>query len=133
LLRDARDWGLGIGDTAYINDLHLLADLQHYGIATRFIDFTSIPTTALWLSVAVSFESGDPEHLSRELRKDEHDEDSPNLPFVAVIIRSELKARLLEYLKGTYNRTPKVLFPDYAGFKQYAAHGGERALGLIGD
>lgn len=50
VLRRARAWGLGLQATGYVDDLQLLADLQHYGIATRLIDFTSNPTTALWFA-----------------------------------------------------------------------------------
>lgn len=50
ILRRARDWGLGVGEYGEVDDLHLLADLQHYGIPTRLIDFTSNPMTALWFA-----------------------------------------------------------------------------------
>lgn len=44
------------------------------------------------------------------------------MPFVAVIIKSRLKKRLLKILEGTYNRTSRVLFPDYDGYRaQYYA------------
>src|SRR3954469_10219862 len=50
LLADARSWGLGVTATGHVDDLQLLADLQHYGIPTRLIDFTSNPMTALWFA-----------------------------------------------------------------------------------
>lgn len=50
ILTEARSWGLGIGDTDFQDDLQLLADLQHFGVPTRLIDFTSNPMTALWFA-----------------------------------------------------------------------------------
>lgn len=38
------------------------------------------------------------------------------LPFVALVIPSRLKTRVLRHLCGTYNRKRSVLFPDLAGF-----------------
>ena len=50
LLESAREWGIGVHPTGYSDDLQLLAELQHYGIATRLIDVTSNPLTALWFA-----------------------------------------------------------------------------------
>lgn len=50
ILRRAREWGLGVSEYGEVDDLHLLADLQHYGVPTRLIDFTSNPMTALWFA-----------------------------------------------------------------------------------
>lgn len=50
ILAAARSWGLGVTRTGHVNDLQLLADLQHYGAPTRLIDFTSNPVTALWFA-----------------------------------------------------------------------------------
>lgn len=49
-LTEARDWGLGTHPTGQVDDLQLLSDLQHYGIATRLVDVTSNPMTALWFA-----------------------------------------------------------------------------------
>lgn len=49
-LESARDWGLGVGRYGNVDDLQLLADLQHYGVPTRLVDFTSNPMTALWFA-----------------------------------------------------------------------------------
>jgi len=38
------------------------------------------------------------------------------LPFVALVIPSRLKTRVMRHLAGTYNRERRVLFPDLAGF-----------------
>ncbi|WP_409156587.1 FRG domain-containing protein [Lacisediminihabitans sp. H27-G8] len=223
LLNEARRWGLGVGDTAYVDDLQLLADLQHYGVETRLIDFTSNPTTALWFacqtpgvgphgrnfsksgvllalnvtawpsyasvgpantwdhisdragatlrhalnsqapflvesshpndrlraqeglfvassvpakssfsrllttpfhSIDVKFSQGDPEKLGRQLTGDRLRGAPQHIPFVAVIINAGLKPKLLKYLENTYNRSPRVLFPDFAGYREFAAYGG---------
>ncbi|MFC8190374.1 FRG domain-containing protein [Cellulomonas sp. NPDC057328] len=50
IVERARQWGLGVGEFGQVDDLQLLADLQHYGIPTRLIDFTSNPMTALWFA-----------------------------------------------------------------------------------
>jgi hypothetical protein len=50
VLKKAREWGLGVGDSSYVSDFQLLADLQHFGVPTRLIDFTSNPMTALWFA-----------------------------------------------------------------------------------
>lgn len=218
LLRGARGWSLGIGETAYVDDLQLLADMQHYGIETRLLDFSSNPMTALWFacqkpnlnvsqagvllalnvtewrsyasvgaantwghmsnpngatleqalnsrspflvesshpndrlrsqegffaasavpetspliralttpfwSIDVPFTKGDPEDLRRRLTAEQVRGGPQRLPFVAVIIKAGLKAKLLAYLENTYNRSAKVLFPDFAGYAEFAAHGG---------
>lgn len=50
ILKSSREWGLGVTESAHVDDLQLLADHQHYGAPTRLIDFTSNPVTALWFA-----------------------------------------------------------------------------------
>ncbi|WP_167309616.1 FRG domain-containing protein [Terrimesophilobacter mesophilus] len=217
ILQEARNWGLGYGDTDYRDDLQLLADLQHFSVPTRMIDFTSNPMTALWFacqrskedkkakggvvlalnvtgwknyqSVGASLPGVDEEkgkpapresqtllaglvsgqaflveasHPNARLRAQEGffaasavppssaflksestaffglnvaDATSTrpevveqlllggrkpggpaNIPYVAIIIKSSNKKKLLAYLGSTYNRSARVLFPDFEGF-----------------
>lgn len=50
ILDEARRWGLDIVGGTRVDDFQLLTDLQHYGVPTRLIDFTSNPMTALWFA-----------------------------------------------------------------------------------
>ena len=227
LLTAAREWGLGVGPGGHVDDLQLLADLQHYGIATRLVDFTSNPMTALWFACqppaagvaktgvllalnttgwkrlstvappgsltrdavgdptgsrlrlelakpapfvvespipndrlraqegffiagavppdtsqavehgriftidpfeafAVPWQRGNPDELAARLGANRQRGHPTALPFVAVIINAGLKAKLLRYLEDTYNRTARVLFPDYAGFLEFRSEAATR-------
>lgn len=220
LINDARTWGLGLGTTTYVDDLKLLADLQHYGIATRLIDFSRNPLTALWFAcqtpkasvkeksglvlalnvtdfpryttvrteetwqdrgygpaanleraltsgepflvdvahpndrlraqegvfvgsstpatgglrryadkpfgtVNIPHSKGDPTALMGALLEERKQGAPMKMPFVAVVVPSGSKSKLLQYLEVSFNRTARTLFPDFAGFREFAAHGGE--------
>ena len=74
-----------------------------------------------FVSLDVAAAHGDPNELKKMLL-DERGRGAPGaLPYVAVLIKSSLKGKLLRYLENTYNRRPRVLFPDYAGFKDYGS------------
>jgi hypothetical protein len=219
ILQRARSWGLGVTANGPVDDLQLLADLQHFGVPTRLIDFTSNPMTALWYACQASSDpkvarsglllaldvakwrvvdsvaapigktyggltdptgnalataladaapfvvrsvipnerlraqegffvagaqpkaglkqrirSGPFTSLDIEQRVGDRDELEARLvaergrggpgamPYVAVVIRSDLKKKLLQYLEGTFNRSARVLFPDYAGFRDFGSH-----------
>ena len=50
ILAEARRWGLGVEGGQLVDDLQLLADLQHFRVPTRLVDVTSNPMTALWFA-----------------------------------------------------------------------------------
>ncbi|MFJ6428897.1 FRG domain-containing protein [Microbacterium maritypicum] len=224
ILAEARRWGLGVEGGHLVDDLQLLADLQHFGIPTRMVDVTSNPMTALWfaaehvtrdseappathsntgLLVAINMpwyreaaEGAKPQTVFKtvssppatwgdlgglsakrqaglrlatpflvsssmpnprlraqegyflasahpetargpmtSLRIPVPDGDSSEveslltgdrkrglprmLPFVAIFITAAVKKQLRTYLRLTYSRTAKTLFPDYAGFRDF--------------
>ncbi|MEF3403949.1 FRG domain-containing protein [Agromyces sp. CCNWLW203] len=224
ILDEARRWGLGVEGGQLVDDLQLLADLQHFGVPTRLVDVTSNPMTALWFATAsASFQVGggttmrskpglliamnmpwynegravgkpqtvfktvgSPPRTLRDLgglsvkreqglelstpfvvsssmpndrlRAQEgyfiasaHPENSKppltslsiavpqgdaadvrrllmksrtvglpkHMPFVAILVPSGVKKQLRDYLRLTYSRTAKGLFPDYTGFRDF--------------
>lgn len=63
----------------------------------------------------------DPAALVSLFAPDERGRGRPRgLPFVALIIPSRLKHRMLQNLEGAYNRRRRVLFPDLAGFRTHS-------------
>ncbi|MFE4726120.1 FRG domain-containing protein [Microbacterium sp. NPDC056736] len=42
------------------------------------------------------------------------------IPFMAFHVRASAKQRILDILKNSYNRSASVLFPDFAGFREFA-------------
>ena len=58
IVREAREWGLMREVGPLASDLHLLAHLQHHGVATRLLDVTYNPMTALWFACEKGEESG---------------------------------------------------------------------------
>lgn len=218
-LSAARDWGFGVTGNGHVDDLQLLADLQHFGAPTRLLDFSSNPMTALWFacqpapqtngpgsrlsktgvllalnvtkwpkhvtvgdpygstygsagnpagwtlanalktpgpflveqtnpnvrlraqegffvasalpeqtlsrafgpfaSLDIDVPEGDPVEVQRRLTSARGQGNPMLLPLVAVIVNAGLKGKLLKYLENSYNRSARVLFPDYPGFVQY--------------
>ncbi|MGN7861815.1 FRG domain-containing protein [Microbacterium sp. 22303] len=220
ILREARRWGLGVEGGQMVDDLQLLADLQHFGVPTRLIDVTSNPMTALWfatrdsrsthaarsgllvginmswyreesqgegrpqtvfktvgappatrgalngglghrlvtglaldtsfvvsssvpnvrllaqegyflasvhpeppsgpmVSLKMEVPRGDPA-VTHDLFANARARGNPRkLPFIAILIPSRAKKQLRTYLKNTYSRTAKRLFPDFAGFHDH--------------
>ena len=50
LLADAKNQGYGYHNGRELSDLELLASLQHYGAATRLLDFSQSAYVALWFA-----------------------------------------------------------------------------------
>jgi len=212
LLREAREWGVGLDLGGLATDLNLLATMQHHNVPTRLLDVTSNPMTALWfacqqgqpndaagalfaidvtdLPTYPTLDADNPTYARIEhgvrwsLRKalKESAEDSrpflvrpvlrdgrmtaqeglfiggwtaaqgtvagvddlaliaptppgpdllsslfspterlqgrpPGLPFCVLVIPTAIKRRMRAHLKGTYNRTRRVLFPDIDGMR----------------
>lgn len=70
-------------------------------------------------SLLIDIPQGDPD-ATRSLFEDTRGRGSPRkLPFVAILIPSRTKAKLRTYLKHTFSRTAKQLFPDYTGFRDH--------------
>jgi len=229
MIAEARQWGLGTHPTGKVDDLQLLSDLQHYGVATRLIDVTSNPMTALWFacqqprdsavaksglliainvtgwprlstvgdadgvyqgqsgtrqgarldsalysphpfvvesasqndrlraqegffisgripvpnetplpsggalkrvtpfkSILIEHAPGIPTELRERLIEPRGTGAPRALPCVAMIIPAGVKSRLLKYLEGSYNRSARVLFPDYEGYRQFGSHAARR-------
>ncbi len=211
MITSAHEWGLGVTRLGVVDDLQLLADLQHYGVSTRLIDVTSDPMTALWfacqrpstpgvimngLIVAVNitslrqtvaltrsdgtwgtagayhatsrldslagsapftiqaaeanprlasqagyfitgavpisrtevFPSIDIRFVSRRMPLDllaPRTVGQPEkLPFVAIVVPSQMKSKLLTHLDGTYNKSARTLFPDFSGFREFGVPSG---------
>lgn len=56
-----------------------------------------------------------------DTRRDRPYTTGPFVPFVAVKVRQDIKERVRQMLENTYNRTPRLLFPDFTGFREMAS------------
>lgn len=79
-------------------------------------------------SLNIPWSVGDPAELRNRLMEPRGTGAPRSLPFVAMVIPSGFKARLRKYLEGSYNRSARVLFPDYEGYRQFGKHAARRAL-----
>ncbi|MBB1484109.1 hypothetical protein H5392_09590 [Tessaracoccus sp. MC1865] len=70
-------------------------------------------------SLDIEVPPGDSERLQSRLTAERSRGNPMHLPLVAVIINAGLKKRLLAYLENSYNRSARVLFPDYPGFVNF--------------
>ncbi|MDQ7880328.1 FRG domain-containing protein [Microbacterium sp. QXD-8] len=61
-----------------------------------------------------------PRHLLDDMLHNTHHVARRRIPFIAVRVRSELKPRLRRILENSYNRSSRVLFPDFAGFRDFS-------------
>ncbi|MEU2205171.1 FRG domain-containing protein [Microbacterium oleivorans] len=88
---------------------------EGYFIASAHPDGAVAPLTSLSLSVP----PGDAETV-RTLLTGERTQGLPRrMPFVAILVPARMKTQLRDYLRLTYSRTAKALFPDYTGFRDH--------------
>ena len=91
---------------------------EGYFVASRHPDRDNAPLVSLDTPIP----QGDPANV-RSLLTDPRGRGLPaNVPFVAIFVESGLKT-LLKNLKFTFNRTARVLFPDFTGFHRYGDRG----------
>jgi hypothetical protein len=86
-----------------------------YFIASGYPDRPTDPMPSLKTDIP----AGDPTMVEGLLTRERSRGFPSIVPFVAIFIDSSFKKRLRQYLKLTYNRTEKALFPDYEGFKEH--------------
>jgi hypothetical protein len=91
--------------------------LPGYGLQRRLSPFASLDVPSPEM---------DELSLSKRLSAERGRGAPRTIPFVALVIRADLKVPLLRYLEGTYNRSARVLFPDWAGLKEFGQNVGER-------
>jgi hypothetical protein len=74
-----------------------------------------------FVSFLIPYEKTTPAILKERLtrRRPPERSESEHLPFVAVLIPAALKSRVLQRLENSYNRRPRVLFPDFSGFREF--------------
>lgn len=75
-------------------------------------------------SLRIDYPRIHPDELTQALQNP-HGSRAPDirdrLPFVAVKVNQGLKDRALTILQNSYNRTHRVLFPDFTGFREYSS------------
>lgn len=117
--------GLGSGQPFVVNSLHpndRLRAQNGYFVASRVPDRANgdSPFEGLNLEYdTVSYKY--PRELLDDMLHDTHHVTRRRIPFVAVRVRSVLKPRLRRILENSYNRSSQVLFPDFAGFRDFSA------------
>jgi hypothetical protein len=123
---------LGSGGPFYVEAAHPNERLR---AQEGFFIASAVPpdraTSDPFQSLSIAFHKGHPSDLRQSLLGERSRGGPRKLPFVAIVIAPKLKNKLLMYLERTYNRSARVLFPDYSGFREFAAHGGGR--GEAGD
>ncbi|TDN87721.1 FRG domain-containing protein [Microbacterium sp. BK668] len=97
---------------------YFIAGTTNTGLRARMTPFRAFE---------VPFATGDPEHLRNQLTEAHRRPGKPrNVPFIAIKIPKQVKERMLQVLRASYNRTASVMFPDFDGFIRY---GVDSALG----
>jgi hypothetical protein len=76
------------------------------------------PVDSPFVSLDLPYQKGDAARLASALNR--KGPGAPRkVPFVAVFINAQLKRKLSKYLEQTYNRSERVLFPDFTGFARW--------------
>ena len=88
---------------------------EGYFIASAHPENSADPLTSLRIQVP----PGNPDEVRTLLTEDKVRGLPRTLPFVAIFIKSSVKDQLRTYLRLTYSRTAKTLFPDYQGFRDF--------------
>lgn len=91
----------------------------------------NVPVTDPFKSFAVPFTPLPPHQLAGQIFDTPQNQQQSwrnELPFVAVKISSELKPRVLARLEASFARTPRTLFPDFSGFRDYSHFAAPRKI-----
>lgn len=88
---------------------------EGYFIASAHPDASVPPLTGLNISVP----QGDAREVARLLTGQRTQGLPKSMPFVAILVPAKVKSQLRTYLRLTYSRTAKSLFPDYTGFRDF--------------
>lgn len=92
-----------------------------YFLASKVPDRTARNSPFLSLNVeARDVSNGYPRQLLDDMIHDTHHVTRSRIPFIAVRVRAELKSRILRILENSYNKSHSVLFPDFAGFRDFS-------------
>jgi hypothetical protein len=125
------DSGLGSDTPFVVNSLNpneRLRAQNGYFLASRVPDAT--PRRTPFSSLKVEYSDvpyNYPRRLLNDMLQSAHTVTKVPMPFVAVRVRSHLKPRILQILANSYNKTHSVLFPDFAGFRDYSKNATPRA------
>lgn len=88
---------------------------EGYFIASALPDEPVPPLSGLHMTVP----QGDSAEVARLLMDQRRQGLPRSMPFVAILVPAKMKEQLRTYLRLTYSRTAKSLFPDYTGFREF--------------
>lgn len=88
---------------------------EGYFIASAHPERSVTPLKGLNIAVP----QGDSKEVARLLMEQRTQGLPKSMPFVAILVPAKMKAQLRTYLRLTYSRTAKSLFPDYTGFREF--------------
>lgn len=88
---------------------------EGYFIASAHPDASVPPLVSLNITVP----QGEAQEVARLLMEQRTQGLPRSMPFVAILVPARIKEQLRTYLRLTYSRTAKSLFPDYTGFRDF--------------